>query len=132
MPIHVFNRNVAIVPNGGNVRVRQKQKAEIGKDRFRQIHHDVARRVPRQEDTGFGAAHRFDRAIQKADSWMPAAWIRSNDQTAFGPRFGCRRIFDFRFRFAAHQRCLGACIVMRAHVGDPERQIGARGFYFHW
>ena len=70
-----------LVPDCGDVRVRQVGQAKIGPDRFRDIRHDVRVFVPGGEQADFGVSQRINGSIQKADAGMSAAWIRQ-DQDA--------------------------------------------------
>ena len=61
-PIDFHHGCVLLIPKRRNVRVRQEDQAQVAKDGFGKVNHQVGRGIPRQEDAGFGSTPRVSAA----------------------------------------------------------------------
>ena len=102
----------------------QKHQLTVGEDGFGHVNHDVPGARPWQENRRLGPAHRSHRAFQESGPRVAAARIRRKREPL---RLCCRGHWLVQPR---HQRRLGGCEAVLAHVAAPIRQILARGFHF--
>src|SRR6185437_16554405 len=68
VPFEALQGKILFRPHGGNVRVREVNQTEVRPEGFGHVHYNIARGVPRREDTDLGFALRVNGAVQKSDA----------------------------------------------------------------